>query len=95
MKQISATPKGDRSGNYVNFPEVAGTPQNSNNIEKKKFALPLSAAKLKQNQRIKPLSREFFVELIKLETDFHNKNYTVDTLDELTQYYAVREIYKK
>jgi len=89
MNPVSSTPKGNSSANYSNFPYVAGTPQNSNRVEKKNFAFPANSTKLKQNQRIKPLSREFFVELIKLETDFHNKNYTAETLDELTQYYAV------
>ena len=41
------------------------------------------------SKRIKPLTREFFTHLIKLESDFHNKQYTVATLDELIQYYAV------
>ncbi len=41
-------------------------------------------------KKTKSLSREFFSQLIKLEADFHNKAYTVSTLDELIQNYAVR-----
>lgn len=35
-----------------------------------------------------PLTPQFFNHLIKLETDFNNKTYNAQTLDELTQYYA-------
>ncbi len=45
--------------------------------------------KIKEKQKAKALSREFFIELIKLENAFHAKDYTVETIDELTQYYAV------
>ena len=48
-----------------------------------------SSKPYKSNKRIKPLTRDFFTELIKLETEFHNKIYTVTTLDELIQFYAV------
>ena len=41
-------------------------------------------------KKIEPLTRNFFSELIKLETDFYNKLYTVETLDEMVQYYAVK-----
>jgi len=37
---------------------------------------------------VEPLTRSFFSNLIKFEMDFYNKKYTVDTLDELIQYYA-------
>lgn len=39
--------------------------------------------------RLQPLTRQFFSDLIKLETDFHNNDYSLETLDELTEYYAV------
>lgn len=37
---------------------------------------------------VEPLTRAFFTHLIKLETDFYNKQYTAEALDELTQLYA-------
>jgi len=49
-----------------------------------------SVRKLKGENAIKPLKRDFFSQLIKLETDFYNKNYTISILDELIQFYAVR-----
>jgi len=39
-------------------------------------------------QDIKPLTSQFFSSLIKLETDFINKNYNAETLDELVEYYS-------
>jgi len=46
-------------------------------------------------KKAKSLSREFFSQLIKLEADFHNKAYTVSTLDELIQNYAVKTFSEK
>ena len=43
---------------------------------------------LPRNQ-IEPLTKQFFGRLVKLESDFHNKDYSLETLDELTQLYAV------
>ena len=53
----------------------------------KSFSGRSNQAKLPK--KIEPLTRSFFSQLIKLETDFYNKLYTVETLDELIQYYAV------
>ena len=39
--------------------------------------------------RLPPLTRQFFSEMMKLETDFYNKDYTIETLNELSQYYGV------
>lgn len=51
-----------------------------------------SPSNLKKNpqsaKKSKALTRDFFSQLIKLEADFHNKLYTVSTLDELIQNYA-------
>jgi len=46
---------------------------------------------VKDNKRPQGLSSQFFTTLIKLESDFSNKHYTAETLDELTQYYAVKK----
>ena len=71
----------------------AGAATNINNMNSgKKFSFSINHNKLKEKSKVKPLTREFFGELIKLESDFHNKAYTVETLDELTQYYAVSRV---
>ena len=49
-----------------------------------------STKHFKGTTRIKPLTRDFFTQLLKLETDFYNKTYTVVILDELIQFYAVK-----
>jgi hypothetical protein len=41
-----------------------------------------------KDSQVKPLTSQFFSHLIKLETDFANKTYTAETIDELVQYYA-------
>ena len=48
-----------------------------------------SVRQLHGENAIQPLKRDFFSKLIKLETDFYSKNYTITTLDELIQFYAV------
>jgi hypothetical protein len=50
--------------------------------------VPNGPARGREHQ-VQPLTREFFNELIRLETKISNKDYTLETLDELTQFYAV------
>ena len=82
-----STPKYEQKATYSNFPTMAGTPQYN---ESKKILFPGNLKKAKETQKMKPLQREFFVDLIKLESDFHAKKLTVETIDELTQMYAVK-----
>ena len=62
------------------------------NILKRQEKNQLCLLKEKELQipQAQSLSKQFFTELIKLENAFQNKIYTLDTLNELTQYYAVR-----
>lgn len=64
----------------------------SNNEAKRLWSLGMRSVKRNVNQcqtcSYTSLPKEFFTELIRLEADFHMKNYTLETLNELTQYYA-------
>ncbi len=92
---MSATPKGTSSSSAFVFPKTDPNAQpNTTTGARKVYFPPLpDAKKLKDKQKVKPLTKEFFIELIKLETDFQQKNFTVETIDELTQYYAVYILY--
>jgi hypothetical protein len=88
---MSATPKGTSSNTQFVFPKTDPNAQPSTVTGARKVYFPVlpDAKKLKDKQKVKPLSKDFFIELIKLETEFQQKNFTVETIDELTQYYAV------
>jgi len=62
------------------------------NESKRLWSLGMRSVKRNGNQcqtcSYTSLPKEFFTELIRLEADFHMKNYTLETLNELTQYYA-------
>ena len=50
------------------------------------------AANSSTTKRVASLTTQFFTQVIKLEQAISNKTYTAETLDELTQFYAVKPL---